>query len=118
MANRLKPLLPSAAIAFGFLFFAGPASNANAQVAFQAQLATPFGGVGIAAGPGPYYAGHHRNYRYGHPYRGHFYRHGRRPYWLRRAYVYAPFPRWIVQRVYYPYPYAYSPPYGYYVGGY
>ena len=114
MVNRLKSLLPAAAIAFVILFFGAPASKANAQVAFQAQFATPIGTFGVAHGPGPYYARHggYRHGYYGRPYHGR-YRHGYRPYWLRRAYVYAPYPRWIYQRVYYPYPYSYSPPYAY-----
>jgi hypothetical protein len=114
MVTKLKSLLPSAAIA-GALFLGAPAPKANAQVAFQAQFATPIGTFGVGTAPGPYYAG-----RPGYPYYGHgrpYYaghRYGRRPYWLKRVYVRAPYPRWIYQRVYSPYPYAYTPPCGYY----
>ena len=110
MVTKLKSLLIAAAAAA--VFFAVPASKANAQVAFQAQFATPIGTFGV--GSGPYYAGHgyHGHGYYGRPYHAH-YRHGYRPYWMRRVYVAAPYPRWIYQRVYAPYPYAYSQPYGY-----
>jgi len=120
MVNKLRSLLPAAAIAFAILFFGAPASKANAQVAFQAQFATPIGTFGVAHGPGAY---HNRGYYnggyynggygyYGRPYHGR-YRHGYRPYWMRRVYVRAPYPRWVYQRVYSPYPYAYSRPYAY-----
>ena len=113
MVNKIKSVfsLPVIATAFVILFLGAPASKANAQVAFQAQVATPIGAFGFAAGPHPYYAGH----GYGHrraPYYA-SYRHGYRPYWRRRVYVAAPYPRWIYQRVYSPYPYSYSPPYAY-----
>jgi hypothetical protein len=49
---------------------------------------------------------------YGRPYHGR-YRHGYRPYWMKRVYVRAPYPRWVYQRIYYPYPYAYTRPYAY-----
>ena len=70
MVNKIKSLipLPVTAIAFAILFVGAPASKANAQVAFQAQVATPVGSFGVAAGPAPYYAGHRY---YGHPYYGH-----------------------------------------------
>ena len=113
MVKKLKSILPGAAIAAALSFFGAPASKANAQVAFQAQFATPIGTFGV--GTGPYYAGHRGYYGYaghGHPYAAH-YRHGYRPYWMKRVYVVAPYPRWVYQRVYAPYPYAYSTPYGY-----
>ena len=117
MVNKIKSLipLPAIAIAFAILFVGAPASKANAQVAFQAQVATPVGSFGVATGPAPYYAGHPY---YGHgrarPYYG-AYRHGYRPYRLRRVFIPLPYPHWIYQRVYTyaPPPYAY--PYG---GGY
>jgi hypothetical protein len=116
MVKKLRSILPSAAIAGALLFFGAPARKADAQVAFQAQFATPIGTFGVGTTPGPYYAG--RYYYAGHPHRyarpyysG--YRHGHRPYWLRRVWVPAPYPRWTYYRVYSPYPYAYSQPYGY-----
>jgi hypothetical protein len=121
MVKKLGSILPGAAIAGALLFFGAPASKANAQVAFQAQFATPIGTFGIGHAPGPYYAGrgyygngYYGHGRYRHGYYGHGrYRHGYRPYWMRRVYVPAPYPRWVYQRVYSPYPYAYSVPYGY-----
>jgi hypothetical protein len=115
MVKKLRSLIPAAAIAFAVLFFGAPAKS-NAQIAFQAQFATPIGTFGVAHGPAPYYAGR-PYYGHGHAYHGR-YAHGHRPYWMRRVYVRAPYPRWIYQRVYYPYPYSYSTPYGYYGGGY
>ena len=114
MVKKLGSILPSAAIAGALLFFGAPASKVNAQVAFRAQFATPIGTFGVGAGPGPYYAGsgYYGNGYYGRPYHGH-YRRGYRPYWMRRVYFHAPYPRWAYQRVYAPYPYAYSRPYGY-----
>jgi len=116
MVNKFKSLipLPAIVIAFAILFFGSPASKANAQVAFQAQFATPVGSFGVATGPAPYYAGR-PHYGHGHarPYYG-AYRHAYRPYRLRRVFLAVPYPHWVYQRVYYaPPPYAY--PYG---GGY
>jgi len=116
--NKVKSIIPAAAIAFAVLFFGAPASKASGQVAFQAQFATPIGSFGVAAGPGAYYAGHgyykggYHGHGYGRPYHG-SYRHGYRPYWMKRVYVYGPYPRWSYQRVFYPYPYSYSAPYAY-----
>ena len=112
MVKKLRSLIPAAAIAFAVLFFGAP-SRSSAQIAFQAQFATPIGTFGVANGTGAYYAGHHGYYGYhGHPYHGR-YHHGYRPYWMKRVYIRAPYPRWVYQRVYYPYPYAYSRPYAY-----
>lgn len=113
MVKKLASILPSAVIAGALLFFGAPAKNANAQVAFQAQFATPIGTFGFAHGPG--YGGgyYHGGYGYyGRPHHGRYVR-GYRPYWMRRVYVPAPYPQWVYQRVYYPYPYAYTPPYAY-----
>ena len=115
MVNKFKSLipLPAIVIAFAILFFGSPASKANAQVAFQAQFATPVGSFGVATGPAPYYAGR-PHYGHGHarPYYG-AYRHAYRPYRLRRVFLAVTYPHWVYQRVYYAPPYAY--PYG---GGY
>jgi len=53
MVNKFKSLipLPAIVIAFAILFFGSPASKANAQVAFQAQFATPVGSFGVPRGP-------------------------------------------------------------------
>jgi hypothetical protein len=118
MVKKLRSLIPAAAIAFAVLFFGAPAKS-DAQIAFQAQFATPIGTFGVAHGPAPYYGGGHYadSHGHGHGYRGRPYHgryvHGYRPYWMKRVYVRAPYPRWVYQRVYYPYPYAYSRPYAY-----
>ena len=102
MVNKLKSLLIAAAVAAAF--FVMPASKANAQVAFQAQVNTPIGTFGVGNAPyygppAPYYAPP-AYAPYAYPYAYSY------PYPVTRVWVVAPYPHWVYRRAYYGHPYA------------
>jgi len=111
MVNKLKSLLIAAAVVAAL--FVMPASKANAQVAFQAQVNTPIGTFGVGNAPAPYYGPAAPYYAppayapYAYPY-GYSY-----PYPVTRVWVVAPYPHWVYRRAYYGHPYAHGYAHGY-----
>jgi hypothetical protein len=107
LRGKLKSLASAAALGFALLAF-GPATSTakaatvNAHVAFRGGHG--HGGHGHFHGHvRPYYGARFR-YGYPYPYAYPYYPYAA-PYRVVRVFVPLPFPHWVYQRVYAPYPY-------------
>jgi hypothetical protein len=103
--SKLKSLASAAAIGFALLAFGPATSTAKAEPAFH--------GGHVHGGHGGHFHGHAvvrpyygARYRYGYPYPYAYpYSPYAAPYRIVRVFVPLPFPHWVNQRVYAPYPY-------------
>ncbi len=112
MVTKTKSFLPAVALGFGLLFFGPAMSDAQAQ---HGRGHGDFrGGVGRHGNFQENFhgGGHRRHFLVGRHFRSRpYFRHSRpfyggfyaqhRPYRRVRVFVYDPFPRWVVRRVYY-----------------